>query len=99
MRNRVVRRRAQRFEVGRPSIGIFLLEPLLVGDRLLLHIFDIERPAPAVVQIELVFASLATAIARQALRQLDAVVNPAVQSQATDRIVDVGRVAGEQDAA
>jgi hypothetical protein len=31
---------------------IFFLEPLLVGDGLLLDVFDVQRPPPAIVAVE-----------------------------------------------
>jgi hypothetical protein len=32
--------------------GIFLFQPLLVGDGLLPHIFDVQRPASAIIAVE-----------------------------------------------
>src|SRR5882757_1471452 len=43
---------AQRLVALRAQRRVLLLQPLLVGDGLLLHVLDIERPAEAVVLLE-----------------------------------------------
>src|SRR6185295_9913088 len=69
-----------------------LLEPLLVGHRLLLHVFDVERPSPALVGVEVAFAG-------KQVGEIPGFVDAAVQPQAADRVVDVRRVAAEKDPA
>src|SRR5215831_15866655 len=78
--------------------GISFFQPLFVGDRLLLHEFDIERSPPPVVQVELALSSFAFPDSREALCQFNAVVNTAIQAEPADRIVDVSCVAREQHA-
>src|SRR5262249_19052537 len=49
VRSRVGGVPAQRFEISFSLRGVFLFQPLLVGDGLLLDIFDIHRPPHGVV--------------------------------------------------
>src|SRR5437899_1336968 len=75
------------------------LQPPLVADRLLLHIFDIERPAETVVLIEDTRRPFTAQHAAQQRGQFHGVVNPEVETQPAERIVHVGTIAREKDAA
>jgi hypothetical protein len=96
MGNRIARRRAQGFEVGRPSIGVFLFEPLLVGDRLLLHIFDIDRAAALIIARECLGLGRAAQHGNQQARQFHRIVDPAIETEAADRIVHMRGISGQE---
>src|SRR5215475_12452412 len=97
--DRIASSPAQSLVVLGPYSQILLLQPPLVGDRLLLHIFDIERPAEAVVLIEDTRRPFAAQHAAQQRGQFHGVVNPEVETQPAERVVHVGAVAREKDAA
>src|SRR3954452_16867762 len=78
---------------------ILLLEPLLVGDGLLLDIFDIQRPAKPVVEIKNIRRHLAADDTAKQRGQLDAVMDSEIQAEPAERVVDVSGIAGEEGAA
>src|SRR5262245_10684611 len=96
---RILRRAPELVELLRPHRAVALLEQTLVGDGLRLDVLGRGVPALPVVEIERLLAGLAAHHAGKLVRQADRIVDPAVHAHAADRIVDVRRVAGEQDPA
>src|SRR4029450_11439338 len=78
---------------------MLFFQPFLVGDRLLLHVFDIERPTEAIVLVEDMCRRLAAQHAPQQRGQLHGVVNAEVEAEPAERIVHMGAIAREKDAA
>jgi hypothetical protein len=99
MRRRVGRDRPQ----GGVALGthgrILLLQPFLIGDGLLLDIFDVQRPPKPVIEIQNVRRHFPTDDATQQGGQFDAIVDSKIQAEPAERVVDVGRVAGEESTA
>src|SRR6266404_2751604 len=73
--------------------GIALLQPSLVGDRLLLHVLDVERAPASLIGIEV------RTWLRQKLREIPRLVDAGIESEPADRIVHVRRIAAQEHAA
>ena len=99
MRRRIGCRGPQRRVAASARCRILFLEPLLVGDGLLLDIFDVQRPAPLIVAIETIGGRFAAHDLAEQSGKLDRVVNAEIQAKPAERIVDVRGVAGKEDAA
>src|SRR5262249_37635927 len=65
-------------------------------DGLLLHVFDIERPAQPIVIIEDGGRRLAAQHPAEEAGELDRIVNAEIETEPTERIVHVGGVTGEE---
>src|SRR5262249_46323082 len=81
--------RGRRRVVARAHRRVLLLQALLVGDRLLLHVFDVERPPQAIVVVERVGCGFAADDAAQHRGERERVVNAEIQSQPAERVVHV----------
>lgn len=99
MRRRVGRSRPQGRVAASARRWVFFLEPLLVGDGLLLDVFDVQRPAPFIVAVETVGRRFAAHDLAEQTGKLNGVVNTEIQAEPAQRIVDVRGVAGKEDAA
>ena len=84
------RGRAQEGVVLGAPRGILLLQPLLVGDRLLLDIFHVQGPTNPVVKIENVGRCLFADDTSEQGRQFHPVMDAEIEAEPAERIVDVG---------
>src|SRR6266516_4578468 len=95
----VLRDAPQLVEMLAADHRVLFLERLLVLDRLRLHVIDLRLAALARVEVEHIGLGAAEPDIGDLGREIHGVVDAAVHAHAADRIVDVGAVAGEQDAA
>src|SRR5512144_70360 len=86
-------------EIGLPRRRIALLEHALVGDRLRLHVLDRGEAALTIVTVEKRVGIGAVPDLGELLGDVEAVLEAAVHAHPTDRIVDMGGIAGEDDTA
>src|SRR6185436_17617551 len=83
-----------------PALGFRLLaQALQVPDRDLLHVLEVDGAALAHVAIEQGLIGLAAADPAQLLRQIERIVDAAIQAERADGIVEMRCIAGEQHAA
>jgi len=94
MSHRVSGHTPQVFEVGPSNSGIFLFQPLLICDCLLLNVLDIHRPAHGVIGVEIALRPFLAQDARQQMRQVSCIMDPAVKTETANRVVNVSRVPG-----
>ena len=96
---RLVRRGpAHRIERFLPRLRVAFADDLLIAMGLLLHRLDRDRAPLPVVAIEQPIVGARPDL-RELVGQVEGVLDTAVHAHAAERIVDVGGVAGEQDAA
>ena len=72
---------------------------ILLQDRLLLHELNVERASSSRVAIEQIVAGLLGNYLVQGIDQFHGIMNAAIQSQTTDGVVHMRRIAGEKDTA
>src|SRR5215470_1672641 len=77
---------------------LFLLKPPLVGNRLLLDVFDVQRPPNSIICIENVGRRLLPQHLADEPGQVDGVVDAEVQPKTAERIVDVCSIACKERA-
>src|SRR5262245_28899789 len=87
---------AQLVEVALPGVVIPRFEPLLVGNRLLLHELARDRAAPQIIHVEESLGTTAQHDLGEHLGQASRVLQATVETHPTDRIVHVRRIAGQQ---
>src|SRR5262245_22888247 len=92
-------RAAEQVKLTGQRAFVLFLEPLLVGDSLLLNVFDVDRATVLLVTVECRCRSCVPYDRREQTRELDRIMEPTVETQAAKWIVDVGGVAGEEGAA
>ena len=97
MASRVVGHLAELAETALARRRVPLLQALLVRDRLLLHILDVQGSSRPFVGIEI--DRLMARSAAQEFRQMPCLVDAAVQAKAADRVVDMRGVAAKEHAA
>ncbi len=89
---------AQRCVAFSSCCRVLFLQPLLIGDGLLLHILYVERAPEPVIEIENIWRGLLTNDPAKQTGQLHRVVDAKIQAQAAERIVDVGCITREENA-
>src|SRR6185437_9014282 len=99
MARRIVLDFSQFVETFAANGGILLLQQAFVGDRLRLHIFDGSRAPLPVETIKQRVGIAAVRNVNELARQRDPVLESAVHAHTADRIIDVRRIAGEQNPA
>src|SRR5262245_39409472 len=90
---------AEQVKLARPRAFVLFLETLLVGNSLLLNVFDIDRATALLVTVECRCRSCVPYDRREQTSELDCIMEPTVETQAAKRMVDVSSVAGEDGAA
>src|SRR5439155_2289908 len=90
---------AEFIEIGLADRRIALFHKSLVGDGLRLDVGHRGVAALTVVEIEQILLGLPFYDSCELVRQIDAVVDAAIHAHATDRVVDMSGIPGEQHAA
>ena len=83
-------------KVGLANLWILLFKPLLVCDRGLLDELDVDGAAAPLIAVQERLVRIPRDDVMQCIDKLHRVVNAAVQPESSDRIVDVGRVPGQE---
>ncbi len=96
---RLIRNGSQFIEARLTRLGITLFEAFFVQDRLLLHELNVERASSPRVAIEQIVAGLLGNYLVQGVDQFHGIMNAAIQSQATDGVIHMRRIAGEKNTA
>ena len=90
----IIRHCAQLGEAFRTLRRLALLEPLLVGDRLLLHILDIQGSSDGFVVVQVGVFAAQNAVQERA--QVPRLVDAGIEAEAADRVVDVRRISAKE---
>ena len=77
---------------------VLLFQSLLVGDRLLLNIFDVQWPPMAIIAVERVGRRLPADHTSQQSRQLHRIMDTEVEPEPAERVVYMRRIARKEDA-
>ena len=76
--------------------GIAFFQALLVGNRLLLNVFDVLRAAAPLIAIEQCRVGTLQSDLVQRVDQFNCIMDPAIEAEATNGIVHVGTVTGQE---
>src|SRR6516162_6586084 len=88
---------AQFFQLLFANERIAFFEPLFIGNGGLLHKLDIDRTPAAFITIEQGIRRISALDLVERVDQLHGVMDTTVETQAADRVVDMGGIACEKD--